>query len=283
MKPYKHLFILLSFLLINNPLSAQNDANAWQLTGELSYHVRNNNDKTAIKLIDSLFLNYPDCKYESAYTSAIKCLRRNNQPTKAMLIFQLGKERKILKIGDENLKIKYPIIRDTLVKYYIEDQNLKNTKQKIRQKINDMGLAHLFDEAKEEPYHIYTQRHEIGLRKIFNRIGFPSPNDVGYFAASKIYLLILHQGDDMMIEFEPVFKEQAPRMYAYLKDKLMVFSGKPQIYGTQIATNNSKPVFYKIDNPKEVDIRRMSIGLEPLKYYALSAGIDWEVEKYKYE
>jgi hypothetical protein len=50
-----------------------------------------------------------------------------------------------------------------------------------------------------------------------------------------------------------------------------------QIYGTQvIRTSEGLPVFYAIENPKEVNEKRRLVNLMPIENYAEKFGIKWE-------
>jgi len=53
--------------------------------------------------------------------------------------------------------------------------------------------------------------------------------------------------------------------FAYLQDRVLTMSGKPQIYGTQHDTDENGIAFpLPIKEPEKVDILRQEVGLEPL-------------------
>lgn len=53
---------------------------------------------------------------------------------------------------------------------------------------------------------------------------------------------------------------------AMLEDRIRMFEGRPQIYGSQFQPDeNGKTVPYPIENPGQVDERRRAVGLPPLQ------------------
>jgi hypothetical protein len=59
-----------------------------------------------------------------------------------------------------------------------------------------------------------------------------------------------------------------------MKDRILMFDGKPQIYGTQI--KNGK--LYKLESPETVNERRKAMGMEPIEQYLKRYNIDFEIE-----
>jgi hypothetical protein len=49
---------------------------------------------------------------------------------------------------------------------------------------------------------------------------------------------------------------------AYLKDRVLMFNGKPQIYGTQFQGIGKDMKVYAIQDPEHVNERRASVGLD---------------------
>jgi hypothetical protein len=68
-----------------------------------------------------------------------------------------------------------------------------------------------------------------------------------------------------------------------LEDRLALRQGKKQIYGSQLARDNStgKYYVYNLEDPENVDKRRAGVGMPPLSEYLKHWGIDWNVEEYK--
>ena len=63
-------------------------------------------------------------------------------------------------------------------------------------------------------------------------------------------------------------KRANPSDFAYLTDRVNINLGEPQVYGTQLGYDENKTAFAKnLKDPKNVNKRRKSMGLEPLEDY----------------
>ncbi|MFP3834468.1 DUF6624 domain-containing protein [Chryseobacterium sp. SIMBA_028] len=105
------------------------------------------------------------------------------------------------------------------------------------------------------------------LQEIINEIGFPSISKVGEKACDTAWLIIQHSIG------EPEFMKQCYRMMeenrddinpknkAYLYDRIQVFQGKPQKYGTQLIENE---IPYPVENKEHLNPERLKVGLPPL-------------------
>jgi len=114
------------------------------------------------------------------------------------------------------------------------------------------------------------------MRSIIKEYGWPGISLVGKKGAEAVWLLVQHSDRDLNFQKkclalmrEAVKKKEASKVnLAYLTDRVLVNSGKKQIYGTQIYKNKEgqflpRPIYDK----KELDKRRKSFGLPPLKEY----------------
>jgi hypothetical protein len=64
---------------------------------------------------------------------------------------------------------------------------------------------------------------------------------------------------------------------AMLQDRVLMRQGKKQIYGSQVVFNKTgEPVFYPIEDERNVNARRKKVGLEPLEEYAKFFGIEYK-------
>jgi hypothetical protein len=61
--------------------------------------------------------------------------------------------------------------------------------------------------------------------------------------------------------------EVDPRDTAYLTDRVLIGTGKRQLYGTQVIFKDGKFVPNPIEDADQVDERRKAIGMEPLQEY----------------
>lgn len=114
------------------------------------------------------------------------------------------------------------------------------------------------------------------FKKIFKEIGYIS-SEYGKEVQLAAFLIVQHMPKDhtpFMKKYLSLMKDDLeninPLNYAQLVDRVRIYEGKKQLYGTQFTSINGKKdtyKLYKIYNSKEVDKRRKEIGLEPLKEY----------------
>jgi hypothetical protein len=74
-----------------------------------------------------------------------------------------------------------------------------------------------------------------------------------------------------------------PANLALLEDRVALRQGKKQIYGTQLAYDETTGESYvqPLEDPDNVDNRRAAIGLETLQDYLSGVGMKWDPEEYK--
>lgn len=117
------------------------------------------------------------------------------------------------------------------------------------------------------------RRNAARLAEIMDEFGWPSSAMVGEDGAQAAWLIAQHAIG------EPAFQRRcltaleraaasgaAPAWQAaMLEDRIRVFEGRPQLYGTQLEPNDDgTPRPCTIENPDGVDLRRAAVGLEPL-------------------
>ena len=116
--------------------------------------------------------------------------------------------------------------------------------------------------------------HLARLKEIVDAHGWPTNPMVGEDGASAAWLLIQH-ADRSETDFmerclgmiEPAWKagEVDGQHYAYLVDRLRMYRGEPQIYGTQSDVEDGEIVVWEIEDEATVDERRATVGLPPLE------------------
>lgn len=108
--------------------------------------------------------------------------------------------------------------------------------------------------------------------------GYPGFKQVGEKSANNFWLLVQHA--DANPEFQrQVLKLMLPQVknknaspinYAYLTDRVAINSSQPEEYGTQVVYDGpelGKAVPKSLRDPKNVNKRRATIGMEPLENY----------------
>jgi hypothetical protein len=117
------------------------------------------------------------------------------------------------------------------------------------------------------------RRNAARLAEIIDEFGWPGSSLVGKDGAEAAWLVAQHAIG------EPAFQrrclallqaaleagEAPPYQAAYLEDRIRVFEGRKQLYGTQIDYGpDGAPCPYPIEDLDSVDERRRDVGLEPL-------------------
>jgi hypothetical protein len=111
------------------------------------------------------------------------------------------------------------------------------------------------------------------LDRIIEEFGWPGVSMVGNDGAEAAWLVLQHAIGSPAFQRKclPIFKaaveagEAAADQLACLEDRICVFEGRPQRYGTQFdwdGDGNLSP--YPVEDPERVDHYRESVGLERL-------------------
>lgn len=102
-----------------------------------------------------------------------------------------------------------------------------------------------------------------------------------------IWYVIQHAGGRKMAFYYPEFKDMVQRdlledsLMAKMEDRMLMFNGYPQIYGTQFTSNPR--TFHEIKDIKNVNERRRKVGLVSIEEKAKSAGVDFNWSDYLVE
>lgn len=146
---------------------------------------------------------------------------------------------------------------------------LGDTDQAMRQGV----LSHLDDTARMHRLVHADSAHQITLRAIIARFGWPTRSLVGAKAAESAWLIVQHSDSSFeneglrLMTAEPP-GEVNPEYIGYLTDRTRVMAGRPQLYGTQYsAAGKGKWKLDSIEDSAHVDARRVAAGMEPLIVY----------------
>ena len=109
--------------------------------------------------------------------------------------------------------------------------------------------------------------------KILDSRGFVGSDKVGN-AVGTFWAVIQHSDVNIQKKYLPLFREAAQRgdiakeSVAMMEDRINMFEGKPQRYGSQIEEDeHGNPRLYKLLDESKVDEWRSEMGMEPLKDY----------------
>jgi hypothetical protein len=132
------------------------------------------------------------------------------------------------------------------------------------------------DVAERLAWREVAARHGDRLAEILAEHGWPTEDLVGPEAARAAWLVAQHADHQIDVQrrafalmSEAVAAGRASRyQLAFLQDRLLVNSGRPQIYGTQIAdVRDGEPVPWPCEDWEHVDERRAAAGIPPYAEY----------------
>lgn len=123
---------------------------------------------------------------------------------------------------------------------------------------------------------------------ILEESGYPGKSLVGPGQASTAFLVIQHADLEIQEKYLPIISAAADKgevswsSVALLVDRVNVRNDRPQIYGSQVSSDpkTGESFFSEINDPRNVDKVRESVGLGPLGEYAKFFDFEWNVEKH---
>ncbi|MBL7806817.1 MAG: hypothetical protein JNN28_03325, partial [Saprospiraceae bacterium] len=118
---------------------------------------------------------------------------------------------------------------------------------------------------------------------IIAKYGYPGKTMVGEYS-NVIWLIIQHAPLEKQEHYFPLIDEAAQKgeldksAWALLVDRIRMYKGQPQIYGSQVVPDpaTGKMKFHTIEDEPNVNKRRAEVGLGPLEEYAKRMGVEWK-------
>ena len=139
----------------------------------------------------------------------------------------------------------------------------------LRRKLEEAGRLDSGYDPEMERLH---RENAARLEAWIDRNGFPTARRVGNEAADAAWLIVQHAigNPRLMKRVAALLRalpagEDDPRHPAYLEDRIAMYEGRPQQYGTQFEWNENgilTPALH--DAPERVDARRRALGLPTL-------------------
>jgi hypothetical protein len=117
------------------------------------------------------------------------------------------------------------------------------------------------------------ENNALRLQAIIAQVGWPTERLVGEPAAKAAWLIAQHaisrpefQRACLKLLAEAAREHMVqPWQPAMLEDRIRVFDGRPQLYGSQLKPDaHGKLQPHAIEDPENVEERRRAVGLEPL-------------------
>jgi len=118
---------------------------------------------------------------------------------------------------------------------------------------------------------------------LIEQCGMPTLREVNKEQLSAVWLALQHAPPPWQSKYIPLLGQLAEQgdldwsIIALMKDRALMYEGKPQVYGTQISNGQ----LYELEDPAYVDQRRAEVGLGPLKKYLQRYGLTFDVEQKK--
>jgi hypothetical protein len=169
---------------------------------------------------------------------------------------------------------------------YIEDQLCQQQYVEIATKYGQQSEElKSFSTLMKDKYSI----NQIIVKKILDERGWLGEEIIGHYGNMALFLVIQHSNLETQEKYLSMIREAVkkgnadPANLALLEDRVALRQGKKQIYGTQLAYDETTGESYvqPLEDPDNVDNRRIAIGLEKLKDYLLRVGMKWDPEEYK--
>lgn len=125
----------------------------------------------------------------------------------------------------------------------------------------------------------------VRLERIISERGWPRISEVGRPGANSAFLVVQHSPLEVQERYLPMLQvaveagEGRAADLAYLTDRIRIRKNLPQLYGSQVCTDDATGamVFCPIEDEANVDVRRAAVGLEPLSGYARMIGFEYRV------
>lgn len=124
------------------------------------------------------------------------------------------------------------------------------------------------------------------LKRMVAAQGIPTVAQVGKDGVEAALLLVQHADRDPGFQMKVLDQLQASpdhggvsaQQFTLLTDRVLVAQHKPQRYGTQFTMKDGKLKADPMEDPANVDKRRVAAGLPPLADYACMLGIDYRAQ-----
>ena len=165
--------------------------------------------------------------------------------------------------------VKLPGLRQELLRRVSEDQ-------RIRGELIKKGIVHP-DPVLLAKMNRIDAINTARIGVIIKQHGWPGPKLIGQDGADAFFLLAQHADPAFQKKVLPLVRKAYSRgvltgqNYALFTDRVLVRSGKRQMYGTSARPidqwNGREPVFDPIEDEANVDKRRAEVGLMPLSEY----------------
>jgi hypothetical protein len=175
-------------------------------------------------------------------------------------------------------KLALPSLRKRINRMALTDQKLRYAQVQADSRKERERILH--------DIHIADSINREDVKIIFRKYGWPKISEIGKDGQNNFWLIVQHADDD------PSFQQAALSAmrklkkngeinlenYAFLYDRVQCNLNYRQWYGTQVnwTAHGNATSFRSIAEEDNVDKRRDSMGMLPLRLYALTYGFDYK-------
>lgn len=151
------------------------------------------------------------------------------------------------------------------------------------------AVVQVYGQASLQWYQHWQKIHKtdsinlVKTERIIQQYGYPGQRSVGPKQANTVWLVIQHAPLAVQEKYLPLIQKAADEgemeksNLALLVDRIRMYRGKKQLYGSQIITSpTGKKFFHPIEDKANVNKRRAKVGLGPIEEYAEGFGIDYK-------
>ena len=130
------------------------------------------------------------------------------------------------------------------------------------------------------------KKNTAEVTAILDEHGWLGAKDIGRKANITLFLVIQHSDLQTQIKYLPMMKEAAQNgkagkaNLALLIDRIAIGQNKKQLYGSQLLFKDSAYFLSPIEDPKNLDKRRKSMDLSPMKEYLGHFKLKWNLNTY---
>jgi hypothetical protein len=234
---------------------------------------------------DSAFFQLERIATKSNYTNLnhllsdadLESLHKDRRWNEIVAIVKANKDK-----AEANLDKPLVAMLDTI---YMEDQKYRMQIDNIEKQYgrNSQEMKDLWATIAEK-----DSINLIKVKDILDKRGWLGADVVGGTGNTTLFLVIQHADIATQQKYLPMMREAVknkkaqPSALALLEDRVLLRTGKKQIYGSQIGMDdNGKAYVQPLEDPDGVDKRRAEVGLLPLADYVRKWQIEWNVAEYK--
>jgi hypothetical protein len=168
----------------------------------------------------------------------------------------------------------WPAIKAELEALHKSDQELRQEHQKLLSEARTKGVK-LDKQIEADIWKRIGEQDKVNQRRvaeIVDAYGWPGKTDVGSQAATGVFLVVQHAEAAFQQRYLDLMRkaamsgEASKQNFALPEDRLLLRTGKPQRYGSQVNTKDGVTLL-PVEDEANLDARRNEMELPPVCTY----------------